>query len=68
MSVAADELVGLVNEIRAACPDLTFNQVIELAIAAQQSTLLNDAVIVLGDIADALNDMRPTPEPKERLH
>lgn len=63
----ACELLELVEHIREACPDMPLQHAIALAVAAQQNDLLNDAVIVLGDIADALNDMRPTPTPG-RLH
>lgn len=63
----ARELVDLVAEIRTAAPDMLLQHAIPLAIAAQQAAMFDDAVIVLGDIADALNDMRPAPPP-DKVH
>lgn len=63
MNPRLKELVDMVTMLRAEAPDLPLPSAIALAIAAQQTEIADDMVIVLGDIADALNDMRPHARP-----
>ena len=57
MSETAQDLTRIVSEIRSECPDLSLDVAVKLAIAAQQTSMLEDAIVLLGDIADALNDI-----------
>ncbi len=56
------ELVAIDRELRRAFNDYNNTPVaarLSVAMQLQRNALANDTVIVLGDIADALNDMRP---------
>ena len=56
----APELVSLWQEF-AKIPGITSRDAVALAVGTMQCEMLNDALIMLGDMADALNDMRPIP-------
>lgn len=68
MNTAAQKLIELVDRIKTASPAMPLSDAIALAVAAQQAELLNDLIVVVGDCADALNDMRPTVVPRSKMH
>lgn len=69
MSVDNNEIVpALLDLVRHyAEAGMSESNATRLAIATLECDMLNDGLMILGDIADALNDMRPIPGSRE-LH
>lgn len=63
-ATAVADIADMVKELRTRIPELSMADAIAIAAAAQQTTVLADIAVTLGDIADALNDMRPPADPR----